>query len=202
MIKLAVVMINAGVEFWNEYTERAVHSLSVHSETPYELIVVDNGGKGRGQVNIDVMVPYAEAVNRGVQAISSDASRILILNNDIIANGKWQTHLCSHQLCGPVILRKEGIDYIEGWAISIDRDLWHMLGGFNEIYKNSWEDVDLSWRASRLGIYPKRIDLPLYHVWGATRNKIPGSNQWDFDNRKYLLDRIAASKDRRWKPKG
>lgn len=207
-INLAVIMVSAGnmsedgLDFWTTYTKPAIHSLNHHSAEHYELVVVDNGGCGRGDLNYDVMVPYAQAVNQAVELVSKSLSRLLILNNDIIVNGPWQKQIYTSPLCGPKILRKEGIDYIEGWALSVDRELWHMLGGFNEIFANSWEDVDFCWRASRLGIPPMKINnWPVYHHWGATRNKIKGSNRWDGQNRLYLLERIKASNGKRWKRK-
>jgi hypothetical protein len=207
---LSVILISAGdkgkdgVDFWKKYTAPAITSLDMNAsqDYKYEMIVVDNGGCGRGNLNIDVMIPYAEAVNKAYHLVSKDSNRLLILNNDIIAKGDWMKKLYTADLCGPVFLRKEGVDYIEGWALSINRDLWHMLGGFNETYRNSWEDVDLAWRASRLGVTPTTlIKWPIYHFWGATRHQVSGSNKWDEDNRLLLLNRIKASNGSRWKRK-
>lgn len=191
-LNVSVIMISAGVDQWDELTTPAVESLNKHAKTPYELIVMDNGGKCRGAVNTDEMVPYATAVNLTAQYATTE--RLLILNNDIIARGNWQSWIYSHEFCGPVLLKKEGVEYIEGWCISIARDLWHMLGGFNEVYKNSWEDVDLAWRACRLGVLPRRIPMPMKHIWGATRHAIPGSNKWDEKNRQMLLARKLQSR--------
>lgn len=191
-MNLSVVMISAGVKQWDELTAPAIASLKQHAVEDFELIVMDNGGKNRGDINTDVMLPYADAVNMSAQHIRCD--RLLILNNDITATGDWQRRLFDFPYCGPKILKVEGVEYAEGWFISIHRDLWHMLGGFNTVYKNSWEDVDLAWRLNRLGVSVRRIPVPMRHIWGATRHAIPGSNKWDAVNREYLLARIQEKR--------
>ena len=191
---LSVVMISAGETQWDQFTTTAIATLKQHKTEDFELIVMDNGGLGRGDINSDIMLPYAEAVNKAAELATGNW--LLILNNDITIRGDWMRFIYDHHYCGPKLLRVEGTEYIEGWFISIQRDLWHMMGGFNEVYKNSWEDVDLAWRLCRVGIYPKRINAPVSHIWGATRNAIPGSNQWDDQNRRYFLGR---NKDTRHK---
>jgi hypothetical protein len=193
---LSVVVISAGVEQWDKLTVPAIRSLKQRAKEDFELIVMDNGGLDRGDVNTDDMIPYADAVNMAAQWIRG--KRLLILNNDIIATGDWQRWLYTHPYCGPKILRIEGVDYVEGWCISIERDLWHLLGGFNTVYKNSWEDVDLAWRLNRLGIPTKRITVPMSHIWGATRNAFQGSNRWDAANHGYFKDR-KKEKRHQWR---
>lgn len=186
-MNLSVVMINAGVEQWDKLTVPAVASLKRHAKEDFELVVMDNGGLNRGDINTEKMIPYGDAVNLSAQHIRG--KRLLILNNDITATGDWQRWLYTHPYCGPKILKVEDTEYVEGWCISIERELWHMLGGFNAVYKNSWEDVDLAWRLSRLGFHAKRIPIPMTHIWGATRHAIEGSNRWDTGNRAYFLAR-------------
>ena len=186
-MNISVVVISAGVKQWDELTVPAVASLKKHATEDFELIVMDNGGKDRGDINTKKMVPYADAVNMCAQHIR--CNRLVILNNDITATGDWQRHLFDFAYCGPKILKVEGIEYVEGWCISITRELWHMVGGFNTVYKNSWEDVDLAWRLKRLGFPAMRITVPMKHIWGATRHAIEGSNKWDGVNRSYFLER-------------
>lgn len=190
--KYGVVIVNAGIPEWQDFTEPAYRSLGITTRIDYDLVLVDNGGHGRGQVNFPEMVPYAEAVNKGAEALKNE--KLVILNNDIIVRSdlfsaieKWSP---GSPYCGAVCLSKEGVEYIEGWCIVIDRDLWEHLGGFDTEYKNSWEDVDLAWRLSRIGIKPVVIPVPIRHIWGATRARYPGSNKWDEVNRQRLLSRM------------
>lgn len=194
MPKYSVIVVSAGINEWYDMTVPAINSLRANTLTDYEGIIVDNGGRNRGVVNFSQMVPYAEAVNKAAEFATGD--RLIILNNDITAYGDWLAVFDKYDVpySGAVRLLKEGVSYLEGWCICIDHDLWHMLGGFNEVYKNSWEDVDLAWRLLRLGIKPTLLPIPIRHVWGATRSRYPGANKWDEENRQYLLTRIREEK--------
>lgn len=196
-MSMSVVLISAGIDEWEKFTQPAIQSLEQHATEEYQLIVMDNGGKSRGDVNTDTMIPYAEAVNMTARLAVHE--RLVILNNDITARGDWQAWVHNFRYSGPRLLQVEGIDYIEGWFIAIEMDLWHMLNGFNERFINSWEDVDLAWRLRRLGIRPHRINVPMKHIWGATRHAYPGSNKWDGQNREFLLSRVREGRRRRWK---
>lgn len=200
--RVTAIIISAGKQEWQEFTVPAYHSLGLSTRIDYELLTVDNGGQNRGMLNIKEMVPYAEAVNLAAAEVHTE--KMLILNNDITATGDWMQ--CIEQYatpyCGAVSLIKEGVAYIEGWCICIDTDLWHTIGGFNAEYKNSWEDVDLAWRLSRLGVTPCVIPMPFKHIWGATRARYAGSNKWDSENRTRLLSRMREAKSWKWQRLG
>ena len=200
MKEMSVVMISAGIEEWNKYTKEAIESLRKHATDDYELIVMDNGGNGRGDINTDTMLPYGTAVNMATRLATCE--RLIILNNDIKARGQWQRYVYDSPFCGPKLLKVEGVEYIEGWFISIERDIWHLVNGFNEHFRNSWEDVDLSWRLSRLGVFPTCITVPMHHIWGATRHAHPGTNKWDHENRKYFLERKKEGRHHKWRKLG
>lgn len=190
---LSIVVVSAGVEEWDLFTVPALNSLRVDTRK-HQIITVDNGGPGRGTVNIPNMVPYAQAANAGAREAIYE--RLVILNNDITAADQWLNTVVesSTPYGGPVILTKENIAYVEGWCIIIDTELWHLLNGFDEAYRNSWEDVDLAWRLSRLQIHPYKIPVRMNHIWGATRARYPGSNRWDGQNRQRLIARIRERK--------
>jgi len=200
--KYSIVIVSAGQREWQDFTEPAYRTIGQLTRTDYELILVDNGGRNRGVVNFKEMVPYAEAANAGVA--KATCQKVILLNNDVTATGDLlaKVEQYSTPYCGAVSLIKESVEYIEGWCIVIDRDLWHILGGFNTVYKNSWEDVDLAWRLKRLGITPCVIPIPLTHIWGATRSRYEGSNKWDEENRQYLLSRMREAKEWRWQRLG
>lgn len=194
-MELSVIMVSSGIPEWEDFTLPAISSMEKHTTRKYEFIVTDNAGQGRGNVNTDVMLPYSVMVNKAAQLATGD--RLLILNNDITATGDWYRCVEQHTsfpYCGPVLLSKEGVTYVEGWCISIERDLFHMLNGLCEKYKNSWDDVDFAWRLSRLGVPASHIPMPMKHIWGATRHRYTHSNDWDEENRQYMLSRIRGTK--------
>lgn len=194
--KYGIVIVSAGIKEWDEFTAPCWRSLGLSTRIDYDLVRVDNGGDNRGEVNFDKMVPYAEAANAGAALIQNE--KLVILNNDITFTGdlldsieKWSP---GSPYCGAVSFIKEGVEYIEGWCIVIDREQWVYLDGFDTAYKNSWEDVDLAWRLSKIGIRPVVIPVPAIHIWGATRNRYPGSNRWDEENRQRLLTRMRETR--------
>lgn len=195
---LSVIMVSSGIPEWDDFTVPAIKSMKFQSPGAWdniEFIVTDNGGEGRGDINTDTMLPYSVMVNKCARRATGN--RLLILNNDITARGDWYKCVMEHSgypYCGPVLLTKEGVTYVEGWCISIERDLWHLLNGMNEKYKNSWDDVDLAWRLRRLGIPAAHMPMPMSHIWGATRHRYKGSNAWDEESRQYMLARIRETK--------
>lgn len=178
---ISMIVVSAGESLWETLTVPAVEGLEKHADAPYELIAVDNGGLGRGDVNLDPMRGYAEAVN--IAAADASGDRLLILNNDIKVNGPYLSMLGEGRIEGPTILLVDGHEYIEGWAISIGHGLWDQLGGFDAVFHNSWEDVDLSWRAKMLGVKLHQLeDWPVMHLGGMTRAVTPGANDAHEDN--------------------
>ncbi len=68
-----------------------------------------------------------------------------------------------------------GIPWLTGAALTVSRELWERVGGFDERYFLYWEDVDLSWRIREAGGRVDVIeDLTAHHVVGATQ---PGSGK-------------------------
>lgn len=66
--------------------------------------------------------------------------------------------------------RPTTVQWLSGACIAIDAALWTALGGFDDDYFLYWEDVDLSWRASRMGArLVVRGDLGAVHVVGGTQ---------------------------------
>lgn len=194
MGKLSIIVVSAGVDLWDKLTIPALESLRRYATRDHEFIVVDNGGLGRGDVNTEVMVPYGHAVNHSAESATGD--RLLILNNDIVAHGPYMDALGTHTLEGPTPRTVEGpTHYLEGWALSIDRALWDILGGFDTYYRNSWEDVDLCWRARCLGFTANVIhDWPVRHYYGQTRIVTEGANANDFANMDYFYNKKRRAK--------
>ena len=50
-----------------------------------------------------------------------------------------------------VPIAAQEVEAVSGAFFATTRELWNELGGFDEAYRHSWEDLDLFWRASRTG---------------------------------------------------
>ncbi len=57
-----------------------------------------------------------------------------------------------------------GIPYLEGWFIACAKNVWNVLGGFDERYVPAdFEDIDLSMTAANKGIELKQLSVPVEH---------------------------------------
>lgn len=85
---------------WNqlEYTKQCINSILIHTQLPYELILVDNGsGDGTLQYFLSIKEAtvihnpqnqgYARGNNQGIRRAKGDY--ILLLNNDTIVTHCW-----------------------------------------------------------------------------------------------------------------
>ena len=60
--------------------------------------------------------------------------------------------------------------WLTGACLSVHRDLWTRLGGFDDEYFLYWEDVDLSWRCTAIGgRLLVRDDITVVHSVGGTQ---------------------------------
>ena len=50
-----------------------------------------------------------------------------------------------------VPVEAQEVEAVSGAFFATTRELWRELGGFDEAYRHSWEDLDFFWRASRSG---------------------------------------------------
>jgi GT2 family glycosyltransferase len=168
-----------------------VGGLREFAERPIEIIVVDNGGLGRGNVNINPLVPFATAYNAGARAATGD--RLLLVNNDIVVSGPYREHIGHHPFEGKTVHPKTRHGgYISGWLLSIDRGLWDLLNGFDEQFRNSFEDVDLSYRARMLGCEFHQINPPIEHLGGKSRRALGAAAARDHKKNKTLFYQKAA----------
>lgn len=91
-----------------QYVQECIESIVDHTETPYEIIVIDNGStdgtvpylcslSGHIQVQLNkVNLGFAGAVNQGLRLARGET--LLILNNDVVVTEQWLTNLlhCLH----------------------------------------------------------------------------------------------------------
>lgn len=166
MDKLSVIIVSAGVDLWDTLTVPALCGLRRFTDPDDEIIVVDNGGLGRGDVNFETLMTSCFSYNAGARQASGDW--LLFLNNDIRVLGSYREHLGAHPFEGKTIHARHG-RYISGWLVSIDRGLFELLNGFDEALVSSYGDVDLSRRVKALGFSLHQIDPPIEHIGGQSR---------------------------------
>jgi len=175
-------------EFIADY-ERALRASDV------EVIVVDNGSTAENGARIAEMVNrlhgkhirnaqnqwFAAANNQGIAV--STGELLLFLNNDIAAEPGWldavRRDVTPNALVGPGLVHiqvdERWISYIEGWCIAGHRDVWEKLGGWDaQAYPMPyWEDGDVCFRASKLGIQIIQKIWPVHHKKNGTTRSMP-----------------------------
>lgn len=95
----------------------------------------------------------------------------------------------------PVI--KSKLFYIEGSALMIKKDIFNLLGGFDEDYFMFHEDVDLCWRARLMGYKVEVADnTAVYHFMGANAGGGESDNKEEFITtafRRYYSERNTVN---------
>ena len=165
-------------------------------EPGVQVIVVDNGSSRDNASALRAMSARLGGVyirnerNRWFsgannQGLAKARGRIvLFLNNDIWAHSGWTSTVIADVtpdgLYGPARIQKrvgeKSIEYLEGWCIAGERNLWQRLGGWDEkAYAMPYfEDLDLSLRASAMGIALKQVNWPVFHKKNGTCVDVPG----------------------------
>ncbi|AFC32787.1 family 2 glycosyl transferase [Paenibacillus mucilaginosus 3016] len=107
---------------------RCIDSIRRHTETPYEIIVVDNGSRDGSveyclQAGVRLISSpsnrgFPAACNLGMQLAGGDA--VLLLNNDVVVAPRWLTNLmrCLYAsedmgLVGPVTNYASGVQMVD-----------------------------------------------------------------------------------------
>jgi GT2 family glycosyltransferase len=73
-----------------------------------------------------------------------------------------------------VPIAAQEVEAVSGAFFATTRELWHELGGFDEAYRHSWEDLDFFWRASRSGATVWfEPDAQATHLGGASVRQAP-----------------------------
>lgn len=82
------------------------------------------------------------------------------------------------------------VDWVSGAALLIRREALEQTGGFDEQFFMYCEDVDLCWRAGKLGwrvVYcPESV---IYHIIGRSSDQVPARATWLFHRAMYLFYR-------------
>lgn len=144
-----------------------------------------------------VNLGFAKACNLGYSLAT--ASKVLFLNNDIRVKSNfenWTKELIQysdHYLVGPTMGQLDdqlnfvqeanqllpGKSYMSGWCLAASKEIWSILtthkyqGPFSEEFGLAYfEDTDLSFRARKLGIHMKVVDLPVVHFGKQTSRQL------------------------------
>jgi hypothetical protein len=193
-----VAALIVGIDGWEEYTAPLVESLWRH-EPSLAVVVIDNASRlpypRNPQIHRTNRLCYSAAINTA-HRIAGDADWCVVLSNDVICEGPF-VHLLEWQgvgVTGPCLRQTAGYNYLEGWCVCVQRDVWQALGGWDEGYQvSSWEDVDFSASAMEAG-FPvvHQPLLPLRHLDQRQRfTLIP--NYWDSEaaNIRYFQQKRA-----------
>ncbi|HEV6952860.1 MAG TPA: glycosyltransferase family 2 protein [Promicromonospora sp.] len=100
----------------------------------------------------------------------------------------------------------DDVPWLSGACLALGAQLWTALGGFDEEYFLYWEDVDLSWRAQRLGARLEVVeDLHVVHDEGGTqesRGRAKSETYYRYDIRNRMLfarKNLGPADLRRWR---
>jgi GT2 family glycosyltransferase len=130
-----------------------LYSIKKYTETPYEVIVIDNGSTdGTSDVCITEQIPFIsisqnkgfpEACNLGLKMASGDT--LLLLNNDVLVTPHWLTNMlhCLYSsedigIVGPLTNYASGKQQIQ---VSYT-DLYEMAEQFNQANPDKWQQTD------------------------------------------------------------
>lgn len=193
---------------WLDASE--LRSIYERTCTGAEVIVIDNGSQAHHANAIKAMVnrlngryirnetnrKFAAANNQGVAVATGDI--VLFLNNDVEAPAGWlkqvERDVKPGNLYGPSKQTRDTGPYIEGHCIAATRDTWERLNGWAEDYPGMyWEDNDLCWRASLMGIGLVETHWPVYHYGNYTSKRTNGAYDHSMANYQELVKRIRES---------
>lgn len=173
-----------------------------------EIIIVDNGSRsavayllkalcgraGGTYIRNEYNALFSHANNQGLEAAHGEI--VVFMNNDVQCRDGFlaavERDTVADALCGPSLLSKYDIPYIEGWCISGRRETWQQLGGWDDQYYKGlyWEDNDLSFRAQQAGIKLVQTYWPVWHHNNYTSSKTPGAFDHSGENETLFLQRV------------
>lgn len=160
-----------------------------HSETAtkqLEYWLVDHY-KNLTLIENDKNEGFGVGNNIGVQASKGDT--IVLTQPDVVFKGDVTVYLqgllhgylYGHQLLpydtGWNRFGDTVVPYLTGYFLAFTRETWDQLGGFDPIYYPAdYEDVDLSYTATRCGMPLKTLDVPISHnnfgsTWAQFNNR-------------------------------
>lgn len=165
-----------------------------------EWVIVDNGShdgtpgvlkafESRGNIKFirnDTNIGFGAANNQAAKIASGDV--FIFINNDVLIDGDYITPIVDtiervpNAVVGAELLNYDTgwnvfgdvrIDYIHGWCVAMSKDTFEALGRFDERYTpGDYEDLDLSYTATKKGYALIALNLPLNHLSGQTGQQL------------------------------
>lgn len=169
-------------------------------------------------VRNDTNLGFAKACNAGFSL--SIGNTVMFLNNDIRVkkdHNSWTDTIVNalnkNNIVGPTGGKidhnfqflyetkddNKSINYMSGWCLSAYRDTFNKLiinnypGPFSEEFWTYFEDTDLGFRATRLGIEFKLVDIPVVHFGKITSSQINTHKLYN-EARKVFIQKWSGSK--------
>ncbi|HKJ23664.1 MAG TPA: glycosyltransferase [Myxococcota bacterium] len=167
--------------WWNHPELLDGFCAAVAGEAWDELVVVDNASDPDASAQLErrigelggcILRRESNSQLGGVRdAVAATCSETLILlNNDVRPKRSgWVARMAARVepgvLCGHELRAKLGVPYVDGWCLGVRRADWERLGGYDSAYEEPpyWADVELSFRAERLGFELRAGDFGLEH---------------------------------------
>jgi GT2 family glycosyltransferase len=196
----------------------AVRTLKRHANREYQLVFVDNGSdkeEGLGTAVTSLLLPKDIFIRNDTQRSFAAANNqacalavgehLLLLNNDTVTEGDWQTPLLTegvkYAVSGPMIrqlavsdkdkamvchrINGEEVDsdpkvagsYVMGWCLFTRKDYYQKLGGLDEVFWPMYcEDSDFCLRSVVEGGKLGKVQVPIRHLGGEDTKKYMDGN--------------------------
>ncbi|MFN8543328.1 MAG: glycosyltransferase family 2 protein [Candidatus Binatia bacterium] len=171
MAGLEVVLVDNGSTDGSARAAAARHPWVRSMETGVNLGFAGGANRGAAAASGDPIVflnPDARvlpgAVARLVAALAAEPQAAIAGGGLVHPGGSWQpgaarfgpvAHLLLDTTLGRLLARRRRrayrVDWVYGTFMAVRRDVFAALGGFDERYFLYGEDLDLCWRAARLG---------------------------------------------------
>ncbi len=189
---------------------------AVSDECWDELVVVDNASEATtarllrdriGALGGRVLRRDRNGQLGGVRdSVAATVSETLVFLNNDVTRGRagWLAQLARAVepgvLCAQDMRVELGVRYLDGWCLAVRREDWDRLGGYDAGYEEPpyWADVDLSWRAERMGLKLRTVDLGLVHATSTSIARIRRTRSFRalfYRNRDRFAEKLARAEE-------
>lgn len=196
-----VAALIIGIDGWEEYTLPLVKGILRHEPTT-KIVVIDNASeepyKTANHNNVFEIrterLCYSAAINKAKRCADTlgEIDWYVVLSNDVMCVGEFHSRLeraGDLAMVGPTVGYVWGqYPHIMGYCVAIPHKVWDSVGNWDENFTmSSWEDVDYSIRAYRMGFklcYDE--NLPFVHLDQRQRFDLEGFYPSNDKNMAYL----------------
>jgi len=172
-------------------TKTFINSLYQTASEPLQLIIVNNNSTDETKkylnklkydfdttniIHNDKNLGFAQAINQGLKI--AKYPYIYIVNNDIKFTARnWLTD------CGEILQNKEigiigaeylyteNINFVTGAFMGFRKELTDKIGGLDERFFFSWEDVDICLRSQLAGRAVIQVPVPIIHDYNKPKSE-------------------------------